>query len=122
MAKKHDGDEQSMTKRETVRQALAAGYDRPKTAIPWIKERFRIDLHPNEFSQNKIVIRKQGAKRVTMNQHRSNGLPGHDPIDFTRRSMQLVEKLGVAAVLDVVDLVEQHSADAVRQMVELFRK
>jgi hypothetical protein len=132
MAKKSAAEEteaaapaDKVTKADAVRAAIKAGADKPQDAIPFIKEKFGIEISAQHFSSYKSSFLKKAGK--------APGRPGRKPKSETTEAAapmattsngQRVGKrnAGGAAELarQVRTLVTQYGADEVAGMVAVM--
>jgi len=70
-----------VTKGEMVRQAIEGGATMPIDGIAWIKEKFGIDMKPNNFSNFKSTLSKGSASSVA----RQPTVPGRGGSSVTKR-------------------------------------
>jgi hypothetical protein len=104
--KKADG---KMTKADAVRAAIADGKDMPAEGAAHIKEKYGLDVTPQQFSTYKSIANKKagrapgrrGRKAVTA-AATSNGRSGGNPADLARGVKQLIQQFGAAAVSDML--------------------
>jgi hypothetical protein len=93
-----------MTKREAVRRALAAGMDKPKAGVEYIREKFGIAIDPHTFSLSKVAVRKQEAKKQQAKERGGEGVTGgltggaDDAAALAKGVKQLVDRFGAEAV------------------------
>lgn len=104
-----------ITQREAVRQALAAGAEQPSDGVPYVAEKFGITLTNQAFSTLKSLLKKEEG----------NGKPAQKGPKAAKTSNKASE-VGTgngspaALAMAVKALVEQHGAEAVREMTKVF--
>jgi hypothetical protein len=118
----------SMNKSEAARAAIDAGYDKPATALPWIKETFGVEIGGQHFSAIKSQYLKKQADEPAKAEPAKRG---RKPKATTPVAAQptATPKAAPAANghLDLLDaltamkpLIAQFGADKVKQMVDLL--
>lgn len=100
-----------ITKREAVRRALAAGRDKPKEGVAFIRKEFGIDIQPHAFSLNKVAIRKQLARKQQSERREGQRLTVGSSDD---------EDDAAALARAVKQLAERYGPEAVRRMLDVF--
>lgn len=97
--------EQKVSGMEAVRQALAAGVDKPKEAVEYIKAKYGLDMKPQMFSSYKSNVQKK-ALGVRPGGGGKRPLPG-----------------GIMGLADSFTslraLVSQYGADEVRRLIDV---
>lgn len=121
MAKKKPDDagagNGSMTKADAVRAAVAEGKLKPQDAVPWIKEKFGIDITPAHFSSYKSQQAKKDGKPAGRRGRKPreaaavatpNGsrVGNGNPVELARQIKQLVDVYGVASVREMTTVFE----------------
>lgn len=106
----HPGSEKRGEKSEAVRKAIAAGYDKPKAGVAWIKQHLGIDVPLQTFSQTKL----QDAKKA--GQASGSGRPASKSVAPVGSASASAIELAKQVKL----LVQLHGADAVMEMAGLF--
>jgi hypothetical protein len=113
---------------DMVRAAIEAGYATAKVGLPWIKERYGVEMKPGNFSVTKSTIERgnkksAGSEPAPKRKYTSRapktsapvvraaapastpGSNGHmSPSEAARSVKELVEKLGVKEVRNLVEL------------------
>jgi hypothetical protein len=111
-----------ITKKEAVRRALAEGVDMLAEGVPFIKERFGLDLKNQQFNSYKMLLGREGTgKRGGWKGRRSAGhkaVPAAanaphpaasaagqgGPVDLIDKTLDLAQQCGgVAALKRLVD-------------------
>jgi hypothetical protein len=115
--KKADGQP---TKADAVREALKEGVDSPQDGAAYVKQKFRLDITPQQFSTYKSIEKKKanGGGTGVGNGRRGGGRPKAD-----RPANGAASKgTGNAADLarQVKSLVDAYGAGQVKSMVEVF--
>jgi hypothetical protein len=99
------------SKTDAVRVALAEGFDTPQAGVPFIRDRYGIDLNPQHFSAIKSQLKKRDG--------RPKGKRGRKP----RAALAAPAANGSVDLLGTLEaikhLVEEHGADNVKRMVDL---
>lgn len=111
MAKKpvEDAEPETITKTEAVRRALADGADTPAEGVAYAKEKFGLDITPQQFSTYKSIAKKKAGGGSAGRGRRSSAAYGNG------------QAAGSAALArDVKRLVETYGADAVTDMAKVF--
>jgi len=108
---------EKMTKTEAVRQAIAAGQDKPKGGVEWIKGKFGIEMKPNHFSIMKSSLKKSG-KGAGKRGRKKMGRPAMNGRAASRSSTS--SRDWTSAVRLLTELVEAHGHGKVQQAVTLL--
>lgn len=106
-----------VTQREAVKQALAAGAELPADGVPYVSEKFGITLTNQAFSTLKSLIRKEEG----IGKPAPKG-PKAPKTNGKAQASGVVTGNGSPAALAmaVKQLVEQHGAEAVREVTRVF--
>lgn len=118
MAKKRRGDQP--TKADAVRQAITEGKEVPQEGVAYIKEKFGLDITPQQFSTYKSIAKKKAAGSGT---GVGNGRRGGGRRKTVRTAVDAGSNgMGNAADLarQVKSLVDAYGAGQVKSMVEVF--
>jgi hypothetical protein len=104
----------TMTKTEAVKQAIAAGLDKPKEAVAYIKEKFGLDVGAQMFSSYKSQLNrkggaapaKRGRKAGVSKGTETHGLKGYGTsgVELAREVKKLVDGFGAVAVKEMADV------------------
>ncbi len=86
-----------LTKTEAVRQAIAAGKDKPTEGCQWIREKFYLVVAPNLFSTLKAQIQK-GEKQKAAKEAPKAAATNTDGVDLARKVKALVAEYGAEQV------------------------
>jgi hypothetical protein len=104
--KKADG---TMTKADAVRSAIAAGVDKPADGAAYVREKFGLDVSPQQFSTYKSIANKKAGKAPGRRGRKAappaaptNGRRGSNPADLARQVKALIGQFGAVAVSDMV--------------------
>jgi len=105
--KKADG---KMTKADAVRASIADGKDMPADGAAYIKEKFGLDVTPQQFSTYKSIANKKAGKAPGRRGRKpgaavaapANGRRGSNPADLARQVKSLIGQFGAVAVSDMV--------------------
>jgi hypothetical protein len=120
-AEKPEAAEKSISKAEAVRQALSAGMETPEDGVGFIKSNYGIEISKQIWSSYRAQQKARDGKKA---EGSSKGKPGRKPavakLDQVAKSSQpavggsvigdlaavkaLVEKLGVAEVVEIAKL------------------
>jgi hypothetical protein len=117
-------------KSEAARQAIKAGYDKPATALPWIKKTFGIEMGAQHFSAIKSqYLKKQAAeapkaepaKRGPKPKAAASPAPTPSQAAPAPRAASNGSQADLMTALEgVKELVGQFGADQVKRMVDLL--
>jgi hypothetical protein len=118
-----DGDGPS--KSEAARQAIKAGYDKPATALPWIKKTFGIEMGGQHFSAIKSqYLKKQAAEPTKAEPAKRGPKPKAPLVEGYVAPPEKPKAPGEPDVLlaleTVKELVGQFGADKLKRMVDLM--
>lgn len=105
-------------KSQAVREAIAAGHDKPQDGVAWVKAQYDLDITPAFFSTIKTaskkgsthVVRKPAtmrplAARPVVTHSRVGVIAGKDQsIDLAREVKRLISTYGSVAVSEMVSL------------------
>jgi hypothetical protein len=98
-----------MTKADAVRAALAAGVAMPAEGSAYVKEKYELDVTPQQFSTYKSIANKKAGKAPGRRGRKpsaaaapTNGRSGGNPADLARGVKQLIQQFGAAAVSDML--------------------
>ena len=107
-----------MTKAGAARAALAAGVEVPKQASVYIKQRFGVDISPQQFSAEKCRLKQRATDPVSS----PYGDLSHYSLSATGSSRhRSFGKTDVLEALEVIKpLIDQLGADKVKRMVDLL--
>jgi hypothetical protein len=128
-ATKSEPTGKSMNKSEAARAAIDAGYDKPATALPWIKETFGVEIGGQHFSAIKSQYLKKQAEEPAKTEPAKRGRKPKAVTPAVQAPVTATPKATPAANghLDVLDaltamkpLIAQFGADKVKQMVDLL--
>lgn len=108
----------TMSKAAAARAALAAGVSVPREASPYIKERFGIDISPQQFSAEKCRLKQRGVDDFS-----SLGNHVEKRLDAPAKSGKRSEG-GDADLLQSLEvmkpLIDRLGAEKVKRMVDLL--
>ena len=106
----------AVTKSEAARVAIREGYDTPKKAVAFIKNRFGLDMNPQHFSAVKsIEAKKSGLTRKRGRKPAGDSPSWSSPAIPPNGSADLLE-----AIQTVKTLVASLGADKVKRIVDLL--
>jgi len=122
----------SVNQAELVRKAVAAGYEKPASGVPYIKTQFEVDIDPKYYSVAESQLKKREAKSSFAPEPAKRGRKpkAAEPV----ASKPLVdgcvappEKPKAAGEPDVLlalegvkELVQQFGPDRVKKMIDLL--
>lgn len=110
-----------ITKSQAIRDAIAAGFDKPQAGSAWIKEQYNIQVTPQMFSTVKNTSRKQGSTHIV---RRPAPAPIHTrPLTGVTRSLSAMKQNPESSLdlaREVKRLISTYGTDAVSEMVSLF--
>jgi hypothetical protein len=110
--KKADG---KMTKADAVRAALAAGVDMPAEGSAHIKEKYGLDVTPQQFSTYKSIANKKAGK--------APGRRGRKSGAAVAAKSSTNGPAGLALQVEAIkSLVDQLGVEQVVSIAQLFRK
>lgn len=112
------GSSRSISKAGAARAALAAGYSVPKQASAWIRERFGLDVSPQQFSAEKSRIKLRTGGSTAFFAGGSSSSQGN-PLLTTRQNFYGQPDL-LQALEVMKPLIEQMGAEKVKRMVDLL--
>lgn len=113
MAKKSEASDEGkpMTKTAAVLAAISEGVDTPSQGVGYVKEKFGVEVTPQQFS----IIKSQAKKKAG-----SGGGSRGGPERVVRSSSSRNGAQAADLARQVKQLVDEYGADAVRGMAEVF--
>jgi len=106
----------AMTKADAVRAAIADGADKPIDGAAYIKEKFGLDVTPQQFSTYKSLAKKKGGQE-------GHGKRGRKPAAKPAAASSANGPKDVVQALEAIKaLVNQLGVDQVQRIAEIFRK
>ena len=115
----------SINQADLVRKAVAAGHEKPKTGVPYIKQHFGADIDPKYYSVAKSQLKKREAKASFTPEPAKRGpKPKAPAIENYVAPPEKPKAAGEPDVLlaleGVKELVQQFGADRVKRMVDII--
>ncbi len=117
------GDNGTMTKADAVRACMAEAPEMlPAEAVVWIKERFGVDIDATVFSSYRSQMRgKEGSRNGSPRTRKgSRGEAMLELLAAVRCVKDVVDRHGVAAVSEVLGLVEKYDPGPLAAMLEFI--
>ena len=109
---------QTMTKAGAARAALANGIMVPRQASAYIKQKYDIDISPQQFSAEKSRLKLRSGGSIPASGSNSSGYSGEN---FSGQFSTFSGEADLLQALEIMKpLIHQLGADKVKRMVDLL--
>ena len=111
--------QQTMSKAGAARAALASGIMLPREASAYIKQKYGIDISPQQFSAEKSRLKLRSVGSVPFSSSSSSGYAGEG---FANSNQSFPGDADVLQALEIMKpLIHQLGAEKVKRIVDLLR-